>query len=119
MVSLHLKSSSAIGMALAGFLPAGAASGDGKAPRWEINQLCVQSKSPTTCPRVESVNRSTVLARWSAVPAADRAACQAQVDVPGQRSYRRLLDCLDDRAMKALEGAPEAPVPPPASDHSG
>ncbi len=109
----------ALGLALAGSVIAGVAFADVAAPQWDINGLCAQSKSAQTCPRVESVNRSTVLARWSQVPEADRVACQAQVDVPGQRSYQRLLDCLDDRAMKALEGAPEAPVSPPASSHNG
>ena len=73
------------------------------APQWNVNEMCATAKLDQMCLRVENENRQAVLARWNALPVADRSACEQQFDQPGQRSYKRLLNCIDDRAMKALE----------------
>lgn len=85
---------------------------DDVAPNWNVNAVCANAKSSADCLRVENQNRYSLLNRWSAFPAADRSACE-----PGAKSYERLLNCLDDRAMKAME-SPEPPKPSDAS-HNG
>ncbi len=77
-------------------------------PRWDISEVCAGAKQNSMCIRIENENRQTILSRWNALPATDRSECQAQFDHPGQRSYQRLLNCVDERAMKALDA--------PASD---
>lgn len=75
-------------------------------PTWEIHDLCGEAKKQE-CLNIENTGRLSVLARWSTVPEKDREACLEKIDRPGERSYRRLLDCFDDRAMKALEVQPD------------
>jgi len=73
------------------------------APRWEINSICGDAKPGDSCTRRENSNRSTLLNRWAAVSDDDRAACLAEVDKDGKRSYQGMLDCISTRALKSLE----------------
>ncbi len=74
-------------------------------PGWEIHDLCSGPKNDQ-CLAIENTGRLSVLARWPTVPENDRIACMQGIDRDGKRSYRGLLDCFDDRAMKALEAEP-------------
>ncbi len=74
-------------------------------PSWEIHDLCDGPKKDQ-CLAIENTGRLSVLARWPTVPEKDRDTCMRAIDHDGQRSYRGLLDCFDDQAMKALEAQP-------------
>ncbi len=78
---------------------------DTSPPTWEIHDLCPVADNDE-CLRIENGARLSVLARWVTVPEADRVVCMKKIDQDDRRSYRRLDDCFDDRAMKALESAP-------------
>ena len=88
-----------------------AARADVAAPDWSVNAICSGS-AKSDCLRVENRNRYSVLNRWAGFPADDRAAC-----LTGDQSYERLLNCLDDRAMKAMEASPSNPSG--GGDHKG
>ena len=77
-------------------------------PRWDISEVCASSDLGARCPRVESEYRRAVFNRWEALPLDDRTTCEKLVNVPGQRSYRRLLSCLETKAYEAIEDAPIA-----------
>lgn len=81
-------------------------------PRWDIVEVCqalAQEGGP--CPRVESDTRRALLDRWTALPAENRIACTREVDVDGQRSYRKLAACIDDLALKAFEAGTDGRAP--------
>ena len=88
-----------------------AAIADDSIPRWDINELCAASTLGARCARIESENRRAVFNRWEAQPVADRQACFAVVNAPGQRSYKRLLTCLEERGLKAIEATPVNALP--------
>lgn len=73
-------------------------------PRWDIVEVCqALEQEGGPCPRVESDTRRALLDRWTALPAENRIACTREVDVDGERSYRKLAACIDDLALKAFE----------------
>lgn len=73
-------------------------------PRWDIVEVCQNlEQEGGPCPRVESNTRRALLDRWTALPAENRIACTQEVDVDGERSYRKLAACIDDLALKAFE----------------
>lgn len=85
-------------------------------PRWDIAKLCA-ANSDTSCVRSESENRLSAYERWATVAEADRAACRTQVEAQGQ-GYRRLMSCLGERALEALEASDSAaPALPKATVH--
>lgn len=78
------------------------------APHWEVGEICASSNLGAQCPRIESQNRSSLLLRWEAVPYGDRKACKALIEQTGKPSYKLLLNCIEERQLKALELAPQA-----------
>lgn len=86
------------------------------APRWEIGEICSSSSLGAQCPRIESQNRSSLLLRWEAVPVEDRKACKESIEDTGRPSYKLMLNCIEDRQLKALQGG--APVPLRKSNES-
>lgn len=87
------------------FVPASAAKAE-TVPRWEITGICGQHGPNAKCPRIESVYRRSVFDRWESQPPADRAICLKAIDVSGKRSFQRLLNCLEDRALETLDAVP-------------
>lgn len=81
------------------------------APRWEIGEICSASSLGAQCPRIESQNRSSLLLRWEAVPVEDRKACKASIEDTGKPSYKLMLNCIEERQLKALESSPQATSP--------
>ena len=77
-------------------------------PRWDVGEICASSSLGAQCPKIESVNRRSVLNRWEAMPVAVRSACTAQISSTGKPSYKALLTCLDESQMKALDQRPAA-----------
>lgn len=77
-------------------------------PRWDIQEICAASNLGEKCPRIESTFRRAVFNRWEARPVEDRQACASQIINSGQRSYQRLLNCLEDRAIMTLDGSQES-----------
>lgn len=88
-------------------LAAGSAFAGDSAPRWEIGEICSSSSLGAQCPRIESQNRSSLLLRWAAVPAEDRKACKDSIKGGGKPSYKLMLNCIEDRQLKALQQGSE------------
>lgn len=88
---------------------------DESAPHWEVGEICASSSLGAQCPRIESQNRSSLLLRWEAVPDGDRKACKASIEQTGKPSYKLLLNCIEERQLKALELSPQT-APHKASD---
>lgn len=92
---------------------AGSAFAGDAAPRWEIGEICSNSSLGAQCPRIESQNRSSLLLRWAAVSAEDRSACKASIEGGGKPSYKLMLNCIEDRQLKALQRGSEPAVRDP------
>lgn len=78
------------------------------APHWEVGEICASSSLGAQCPRIESQNRSSLLLRWAAIPDEDRKACKALIEHSGKPSYKLLLNCVEERQLKALDLGPQA-----------
>lgn len=85
------------------------------APHWEVGEICASSSLGAQCPRIESQNRSSLLLRWEAIPVEARRACKALIEQTGKPSYKLLLNCVEERQLKALELGPQA-APHKAND---
>lgn len=105
-----IRAVAAIGTVLA-FIALPAVAG-GAAPRWEISEICSSSDLGAQCPRIESQNRSSLLLRWAAVPLADREACTASIEHSGKPSYKLMLNCIEERQLKALQRSSEPAAQP-------
>lgn len=77
-------------------------------PRWDIAEICSASTLGAKCPAIESQNRRAVFQRWEALPVAARTACQLMVLGSGKPSYKQLLECLEERQLKALDETPHS-----------
>lgn len=88
-------------------IAAGPAVAGDAAPRWEIGEICSNSSLGAQCPRIESQNRSSLLLRWAAVSAEDRKACKDSIEGSGKPSYKLMLNCIEDRQLKALQHGSE------------
>jgi hypothetical protein len=78
-------------------------------PRWDVYEICATSALGCKCSKIESDSRRAVFNRWEARPLEDRQACEADVLTSGKRSYKALLTCLSDRALKSLDILDESP----------
>lgn len=92
---------------------AGSAFAADAAPRWEIGEICSSSSLGAQCPRIESQNRSSLLLRWAAVSAEDRKACKDSIEGGGKPSYKLMLNCIEDRQLKALQHGSDPAVHDP------